>query len=291
MRSTPATAQRGFRMLGLCVILGLAGCKLDKTAEHVADYHQREKVCADSMVGKSRIPIIGGGEIDLTRFSFFVPQMSAKDDGECGAVGFETEFYWTGDKIVTPAEVPLVDLPGHSLSKVKIRDLPPHWRLLRVAARLGTRKLAKQCRENFDPNKCPDPNEKPTGPAPTWPEHLTVRPKAYPGLEIRLDPVRDRRPSDIAFFIPGWPRWDGVTPRHITCLPNHVDFPLHTMTPVEMEKIDFGNRTIPCDVDFRSFDFKGGAARISTGTEALRGIVPALQALQRYLFDSIIKED
>lgn len=63
------------------------------------------------------------------------------------------------------------------------------------------------------------------------------------------------------------------------------------MTPAELEQLDFGKRNFACDVGYASFDFKGGAARISTGTGALRDIVPALKALQQYLSESIIKED
>lgn len=238
----------------LTAILGiaiLAGCKpaSREVEKRLAEYQVRLQACVDSMDNKSRIPIMGGGEIDTSRFAFNVPHMKVTDDGECGAVGFEAEFYWTGEKILP------ISPKFTGLHPTKI---PPEWRLLRVGASLGNRRLGQQCKMNFDPKKCPDPSYKAPSPPPTWPEDLVVRPKAYPGLEIRLQPVRNPRLTESTFYMVDWPRKDGVTPRHINCGAHHVDFPVHTMTPAQLEQLDFGNRTFPCDVEFADFDFKGG---------------------------------
>ncbi len=270
------------RWMALVALMAwLTGCKpaSQDTDKRLADYQARLQACVDSMENKTRIPIMGGGEIDTSRFAFNVPHMNITDEGECGAVGFEAEFYWTGEKIVPNAP---------KFTGLHLMNIPPEWRVLRVGASLGNRRLGNQCKAHFDPQKCPDPNRKPSGPPPTWPENLTVRPKAYPGLEMRLS---EKRSTHAGFFIVGWPRRDGVTPRVVSCWSHEVDFPVHKMTIAELEQLDFGKRTFPCDVEYGSFDFKGGAARISTGTEALRDIVPALKALQQYLSDSIIKED
>ncbi|MGS5086452.1 hypothetical protein ACVC7V_08060 [Hydrogenophaga sp. A37] len=268
----------------IALMAWLTGCKpasqnIDK---RLADYQARLQACVDSMENKTRIPIMGGGEIDTSRFAFNVPHMNITDEGECGAVGFEAEFYWTGEKIVPNAP---------KFTGLHPTQIPPEWRVLRVGAKLGNRRLGQQCREHFDPQKCPNPNYKAPAPPLNWPEHLIVRPKAYPGLELRLQPVRDTRPTGITFFMVDWPRKDGVTPRDLHCFAMSGKVPVETMTVAELEQLDFGKRTFPCDVEYGSFDFKGGAARIKTGTEALRDIVPALKALQQYLSDSIIKED
>jgi hypothetical protein len=273
--------------LSLLLVVLVTGCKpaSQDTDKRLADYQARLQACVDSMESKTRIPIMGGGEIDTPRFAFKVPHKNVTDEGECGAVGFEAEFYWTGEKIVPNAP---------KFTGLHPTQIPPELQGLRVGAKLGNRRLGQQCKEHFDPTKCPDPNYKAPAPPPTWPENLTVRPKAYPGLEIRLQPVRDPRPSGVTFYMTDWPRKDGVSPRGIYCHSDGVDFPINTMTPAELEQLDFGKRTFPCDVGYASFDFKGGAARISTGTEALRDIVPALKALkalQKYLSDSILKED
>lgn len=266
------------------VMAGLSSCKpaSQDTDKRLADYQARLQACVDSMENKTRIPIMGGGEIDTSRFAFNVPHMNATDEGECGAVGFEAEFYWTGEKIVPNSP---------KFTGLHPTQIPPEWRRLGVGASLGNRRLGKQCKANFDPQKCPGPNLKPPGMPPTWPEHLIVRPTAYPGLEIRLEAVRDPRSIGVTFFMTDWPRRDEVTPRSVHCYSHTVDFPVHKMTIAELEQLDFGKRTFPCSVEFHSFEFKGGAARISTGTEALRDIVPALKALQQYLSDSIIKAD
>lgn len=273
------------RLVPLVVVAALfVGCKpaSQDTDKRLADYQARLQACVDSMENKTRIPIMGGGEIDTSRFAFNVPHMNVTDEGECGAVGFEAEFYWTGEKIVPNAP---------KFTGLHPTQLPPEWQMLRVGAKLGNRRLGQQCKAHFDPKKCPDPNYKAPAPPPTWPENLTVRPKAYPGLEIRLQPVRDPRPTGVTFYMTDWPRRDGITPRDIHCFGLSGKVPVEAMTPAELEQLDFGRRTFPCDVEYGSFDFKGGAARISTGTEALRDIVPALKALQQYLSDSIIKED
>lgn len=270
------------RLVPLVVVAALfVGCKpaSQDTDKRLADYQTRLQACVDSMENKTRIPIMGGGEIDASRFAFNVPHMNITDEGECGAVGFEAEFYWTGEKIV-PNEPKFTGLHP--------TQIPPEWRRLGVGASLGNRRLGNECKAHFDPQKCPDPNRKPSGPPPTWPESLTVRPKAYPGLEMRLS---EKRSTHAGFFIVGWPRRDGVTPRVISCWSHEVDFPVHKMSIAELEQLDFGNRTFPCDVEYGSFDFKGGVARVHHSTALLPSVVPALKALQQYLSDSIIKED
>lgn len=289
MKNTTTVTNRNGRMTlavwltAVCAVaVSLAGCKpaSQDTDKRLADYQARLQACVDSMENKTRIPIMGGGEIDTSRFAFNVPHMNVTDEGECGAVGFEAEFYWTGEKIVPNAP---------KFTGLHPTKIPPEWRRLGVGASLGNRRLGNECKAHFDPQKCPDPNRKPSGPPPTWPENLTVRPKAYPGLEMRLS---EKRSTTASYFIVGWPRRDGVTPRSIRCWGLSTSFPpVETMSIAELEQLDFGKRTFPCDVEYGSFDFKGGGARISTGTEALRDIVPALKALQQYLSDSISKED
>lgn len=216
--------------------------------------------------------------------------MKLSDDGECAAVGIEEVFYWTGEKIVADGEVPLVDLPGYG-GRLKIQDIPQHWRYIGVSAGLDNRRLEKAYKAHFDPKKCPDYTYRiPRYPS-SWPEHLTVRPKAYPGLEIRLPEKGSSPDTHVGYFTVDWPLRDGITSRLIDCF-GITDFPsVENMTPAQLEQLDFGEHRHPCHVEHESFDFKGDSAFVHLNTALLPSAVPALQELKTYISNSIIQED
>lgn len=282
-----------FSAIGVCAVLGAVALKPDATGKRQADKReaddrQRLEVCRDSMKDKTRIPIMGGGVIDTSRYSSKIPIMKVSDDGECAAVGIEEVFFWTGEKIVTDGEVPRVDLPGYG-GRIKIQDIPQHWRDLRVSAGLDNRRLDKACKAHFDPKKCPDYTYRiPRYPS-SWPEHLIVRPKAYPDLEIWLP--ENGSSTEVGYHTVGWPGRDGITPRLINCF-GITNFPsVENMIPAQLEQLDFAEHRHPCHVEHESFDFNGGSAFVRLDTALLPSAVPALKALQAYISNSIIKED
>ncbi|MOA45542.1 hypothetical protein D3C78_1679470 [compost metagenome] len=66
------------------------------------------------------------------------------------------------------------------------------------------------------------------------------------------------------------------------------------LTREELEGIDFRGRLqrgVACQVDIESFNFKGGAGRVSISTESLSEAPKALEAMSKYLSDSIIREE
>lgn len=275
-----ASAKGCVALLSGALLLLMQGCsKREEPAEQKA-YRQQLEACSEQLQKDPLVPIVGGGYLDTRRLDFNATTVRF-EDGQCGTDGFETSFYWTGEKIVPAGQKFTGLLPG--------QETPKHWRRLNVVAQLGNQRKARACQEHFDPKKCVDPKHKNPGLPPTWPEERIVRPIAYPGLEIWM-PV-DGYKKDVGgiyFVMKDWPRPDG-TPREVNCwhLPGYDP---SAMTKKDLEHLDFGNRTLPCQVEGWDFSFVGGAARISTGTEALRDITPALQALQQYISGSISRE-
>lgn len=255
-------------LLGSLVTLSACGPSEEERAR-MAAHKERVNACIEQIRTDPLVPIIGGGYLDTRRFDFNVPTVRV-DDGQCGTDGFETSFYWTGEKIL-PA--------GPRFTGMKLPDIPKHWRLMHVGAKLGNRKF---CKEN--PEKCV--SAMPSVPV-EWPEEFTAHLRNYE-LDVRMPKVPvDFVTQEIGFVLRGWPRKDG-TPRFLMC---SINRDVKKMSREQIEELEFGERTLPCQADFRDFDFKGGAARIRTGTEALREMPMALQALQTYLSNSVIREE
>lgn len=258
------------RLLLLALLVCMAACDPGFTAKQKAElkeYELKLKACIDSLRGQPRIPILGGGYLRVDRFAFSVPGIRL-EDGECGTDGFETHFYWTGEKIVPNDE---------RFTGIKLTEVPKHWRLMRVATRLGNMKFCQQ-----NPEKCKDDPMTPPLPK-TWPPELVVRMDNYP-LDVWL-PKGPEHPDVYSkgFALRDWSKPDG-TARFVHC---DIGRRVAGVSRQEWQTMEFGERTLPCQVDLSSFDFKRGAGRISTGTESLRDLTRALKALQTYLSEQI----
>lgn len=280
-----ASAKGCVALLSGALLLLMQGCsKREEPAEQKA-YRQQLEACSEQLQKDPLVPIVGGGYLDTRRLDFNATTVRF-EDGQCGTDGFETSFYWTGEKIVPAGQKFTGLLPG--------QETPKHWRRLNVVAQLGNQRKARACQEHFDPKKCVDPKHKNPGLPPTWPEERIVRPVAYPGLEIWMpEKPFPKGTRGVSFVMKGWPRKDGITPRTVYCWSLPDLFPIEAMSLADLESLDFSKTEkhgYPCDVELWDFDFKGGAARIGTGTEALRDITPALRALQKYISDSVSLE-
>ena len=264
-----------------CLNVGACSKRNDNEPTVGADaYESQLAACRQLFLQNPRVPIVGGGYLDARRFAFIVPTVRFEDE-RCGTDGFETSFYWTGKNIV-PASERFTGLPP--------TQIPPDWKQLNVTARFGNQRKARECRQEPNPQKCVDARHQNPGLPPTWPEERIVGPKAYPSLEIWLPPTGySKKVAGISFVIKDWPKANG-RPREIDCwyLPG---YDLSSMTKAEFEILDFGEKTFACRIQFWDFQFKGGAARISTGTDALPNIAASLKQLQQYIDDSIDLED
>jgi hypothetical protein len=254
----------------LTLLASIAACQPGHDAKQQAALKEHElqlRKCVDSLRGQKRIPILGGGYLRIDRFAFLVPEIRLRD-GECGTVGFETLFYWTGEKIVPKDE---------RFTGTKPTEVPKHWRVIRVATLLGNMKFCKQ-----NPDQCAE-DPKASRPHKDWPPELIIRMDNYP-----LDVWLPRKPGHPAvhrmeFVLRDWPKADG-SPRYIDC---DIGRPVASVSRDAWKTMDFGERTLPCLADLSSLNFKRGAARVSTGTENLRDITRVLQTLQAYLSEQV----
>lgn len=289
-------------VLALAIVLSLNGCGPHEPSPEDKAYRQQLEQCRAELGTSSVVPIIGGGQVDLSRFGYARPNVRY-EDGQCGTDLIEVLFWWTGEEVIP-------DSPH--LLEGKVKNPPSNWQYFKVNAAFGNQRKARQCTENIDLPQCTGYKGRlPTGlQVAEWPPELTIRLKNYPGLEIWL---KDTPPSTknlhrvSDFILTEWRHQDG-TPRRIDCWGlQHVDARtlraagfdtsrlvdssrLSKLTKEELEVLDLEGRIgkgAACQVDFDGFNFGAGAARVSFSTESLREAPAALKALNDYMRNSI----
>ncbi|MFZ6047696.1 hypothetical protein ACFW0H_16435 [Pseudomonas sp. CR3202] len=275
----------------------LIACKKREPSPEQVAYQQQQERCRMELVKSEKVPIIGGGYVDMSRFGY--PGSSVRyEDGQCGSDMLQLLFWWTGEEI-------LPDSPKYI--KRKRTEIPKSWQIYNVAAVLGNQRKARECKENIELPKCSGfKGAVQTGLSKAeWPAELTVKLKNYPGLELWLNApppsIRNRYAVDN-FVMTEWRRQDG-TPRSINCWGLNTSSlkksglnseSLALLSREELENIDFQGRLqhgVSCQVEFWDFGFNAGSARISFSTENLREAHLALKAINQYLSDSIIMEE
>lgn len=287
--------------LALALALLVSACdevqRHNQSPEQVAYQKQLEK-CREELSQSRLVPIIGGGHIDMSRFGFDNPSITYKN-GECGKDVLEVAFWWTGEEV----------LPDHpKFVKLKESERSRRWSYFRVTAKLGNQRRGRLCRENPDLPQCEifKAGIRPGLRATEWPKDRVVKLKHYPGLELWLrepPPSLENKHRVNDFVMTEWRRPDG-TPRSIDCWglssselakSQGLDtVSLSLMSGKELSDVDFRGKLkfgSICEVDFGSFNFKGGAGRVVTRTESLHDAPKALQAISEYISNSIIRED
>ena len=235
-------------LLALVLLASLSGCQRREAEEQkaaLAEYQRKNRACIDSLSGQPRVPILGGGDLRVDRFAFSATTIRL-EDGECGTDGFETHFYWTGQQIIPNDE---------RFTGLKLTEVPEHWRLMRVATRLGHMKRCQQ-----SPDRCKGPA---TPPVPRdWPPKLVLKMENYP-LDVWL-PHEPAHPGlgTESFVLRNWSRADGA-PRFINC---DTGRPVASVSRDEWRTVGFGQQTRPNQVDLNSFSFKrAGSAHHRAG--------------------------
>lgn len=287
--------------LGLIIAssLTLVACGKREPSHEEKAYRQQLESCRVELAKSEKVPIIGGGYLDTSRFGY--PGSSVRyEDGQCGTDMLELSFWWTGEKVIPD---------GPNFIKFERAEIPESWRLFRVAVKLGNQRRAHECKENIDLPQCAGfKGATPSGYKVTeWPAELTVKLKNYPGLELWLEespPSIKNHYRVNSFVMTGWRR-SNDTPRHINCWglnTSNEDIKktglnssgLALMTREELEVVDFRGRLqhgAACQMDIESFNFEGGAGRVSMSTESLSAAPMALEAMSKYLSESIIREE
>lgn len=286
--------------LGLIIAssLTLFACGKREPSSEEKVYTQQLEHCRVELGKSEKVPIIGGGYLDTSRFGYLGSSVRY-EDGQCGTDMLELSFWWTGEEV-------LPDTP--KFIRHKRTEIPQNWRLFRVAAKLGNQRKARECKENIDLPQCSGfKGATLSGYREVeWPEKLTIELKNYPGLELWLKeppPNIENLYKVSDFVMTEWRRPNG-TPRAINCWglsPNDETTrsqgldpkSLALLTREELEKIDFQGRLqhgAACQVESSDFGFEAGAARVSFSTESLREAPKALKAINQYLFDSIVRE-
>lgn len=270
-----------------------AGCDFGKERKEAAAIYKAHaeavKKCEAKWRDQPRVPIRGSRYVlDATRLPWEPDRGLWSKDEECGAATMMGLFYWTGKEIISERQ--------WLNSGRKLTDRPQDWLLLSVIAVLGrspsdARARARHCEAH--PEDCKSQS---LGPALEWPPELVVRLKHYEDLEVRItkDYLDKLRPTDgryyMDFVLRGWPKDDG-RPRTMFCDVKRNVFSNVSITREEIENFDFSKQPKGgCQLEFWNFTFKGGSARVNTGTEALHQIVPALRALHQYINQSITEE-
>jgi hypothetical protein len=231
----------------------------DRSQDARNEYETALQRCQADMDQQRFVPIIGGGHFDKSRI---YPAIVL--DGKCGTNGFSEQVSWTGQAVE----------PSRSAGGTPIR----------VAALLGNRGHMIRCQRFPDAEGC---HFTPVGYPSVWQADRIVKLSHYPGLEIWLSPTPPPRGvRTISFVIAGWPRADGLQ-RTIDC---DTPLDLSAVTRQELESLDLSGHRYPCQVEFDSFTFHGGAARLFTSSDLLPSVEPALRDLQRHLADLVIDD-
>lgn len=260
-------------LLMALIALLAAGCDFGKRerdaaeAEHIANV-EAAKQCDAKLKGLKRVPIAGtGGKLflDAERLPNWAISRGFRQGDECGVVqlGWAYEiFYWTG-KEITPAAAWLK--AGHSLAE---RPGPQDWIPLGAMVFFG---------QSIDCKKNPDGCVKEP---PVVDETGMIRLKNYP---LDAWPIRDPKVQGQNLYslsLREWPMENG-RPRGLNCTGG--------VSGKSEAEIESHLVSISCELDFPQFKFKAGSARVGFSSKDFKRITPALQALQKYLNDSIFE--
>jgi hypothetical protein len=250
----------------------------DKRLAEVKAYQEFVEKCNAKWQGQPRVPIIGGGYLDATRLRWNA-RRNVFNKTECGAETFTEGFYWTGSEIIPE----FVWSKRYRESNMTLQT-PKDWIYMSAQYVLG---YPKEVNED--------------GTYPGW-ENLPGRHEPSGDvvklkkskLEVWMSGdgtyMKRKRPNsgvrEMSFRFSDWPKDEGP-PRFIGC---DLNQDIMDMTRNEIEQLDDLEQRIYCQMDFPSFRFRGGRARVNITVDSLAQIYPAVRALHEYFSESVSEE-
>jgi hypothetical protein len=225
--------------------------------------------------------IKGGGYLDWRRFYLTTKEEVQKNGGgdksQCPIDGFSSNFHWTGKKLIPEGYLK----PG---------GWQADWVLIMVRTLLSNQTKAKKCLTQTEIEECKLGPQPPVVTRNQQSEELIVHPLKYPGLEIWLPRQGFQKgTSDLDFVIAGMSRENGE-PRYVFCNIFNI-YNLEKMSRSDFEMVDLSINKSSCSIEFRDFEFDGGASRVVFSSKLLPQVAQVLPVLQDYLEKSILKED
>jgi len=112
------------------------------------------QACRQQWEGKDRVPIIGGGWVDVKKIPYDFINMQENDDGECGAIGImDGVFYWDGENIIPHHEAFSGNQHGvfGGMFTTYIPIYPEKsWVIFLIEAAFDNQKNIKECKKKGD---------------------------------------------------------------------------------------------------------------------------------------------
>lgn len=250
-----------------------------KVRDKIRAYDMEVEQCTRMLKHESLVPIVGGGKLDLKRLWGIGVHITVSN-GRCGVDLSENLFWWSGSELIVNDQFGFdpKQVTGWIPYKVTISFSEAH-----PISNIGSNGAGGQ---NYDRSKT----------------HILL--ENYPGLELRLPtlPPSKNNVSDILNFY--------FTKQQPVGDPNHFiscRFPegsiaerstsrekLATLLEEDvryLEKIEFSNEKLLCEVDGKNFDLgerMGG--RVFFDSASLKQAPKALPAIRKYIIDSVKKD-
>jgi hypothetical protein len=238
--------------------------------------------CQESLSKLKVVPLIGGGYLHVERVQGLTTDLQ---DGECGVNGFSTRFWWTGENII----------PDHGANSDHGNPPPSTWMLFNVTAGFSrTYNREHQAKLNYksDGDQSLVANQ-------------VIPLNHYPGLEFRLidHPPSDQNSQALGMVYSSENGSNLGQRRLILCQFNNAhnnnnrqgETILHTLSRLhekELEDIDLTDTRAPCVANFSTaVSGRSQGARVSFTSGDLQAAIPALNAIENYILESIGEDE
>jgi|GEM_PF-6568807 len=292
---------------------------IKKSEEATKQLKARIKACRDPWEGKDRVPIVGGGWVDIKKIPYEFIHMKEDVDGICRAEGImENSFYWDGENIIPRHDA----FSGNNLGtfgELFVTYIPIYrpesWVYFSITATFRNQREVVMCKEKGEGyvstmwggclEKCKQEDGSYVidkfGECIANREIISIRPPSsrivqsdiYRDLEIVLN--KENYPHFTAygryFRFKEWPYKEKRPSMNV----GGTEFSRRTfnltkeqLKSMKIEKISF--HFYEATSIHESFYFEGGKARPRVGKMSLHDAFPFSKKLYEYLSNVVIKE-